>query len=186
MGRKSTCGARHCCDPSEEPTAAPGPAADHLGGAQGACKVSDRQRNASLSGIASKLEGGALDEITRKECARGRTSAASQLLGTQNSHRGGEIRGRPSERPALRRGSCSEREAVSADARETRNGRTANICQVARLTAGSVETESVTAQELKRAACQESQRESPSSARYRTSRLFKGANSSSQARVPTF
>ena len=73
-------------DPSEEPTAAPGPAADHLGGAQGACKVSDRQRNASLSGIASKLEGGALDEITRKECARGRTSAASQLLGTQNRH----------------------------------------------------------------------------------------------------
>ena len=59
---------------------------DHLGGAQGACKVSDRQRNASLSGIASKLEGGALDEITRKECARGRNSAASQLLGTQNRH----------------------------------------------------------------------------------------------------
>ena len=54
-------------DPSEEPTAAPRPAADHLGGAQGACKVSGRQRNAFLSGIASKLEGEALDEIARKE-----------------------------------------------------------------------------------------------------------------------
>ena len=73
-----------------------------------------------------------MDEITRKEYARGRTSAASQLLGIQIRHNGGEIGGRPSGRPALRRGSYSEREAVSADARDTRNGRTANICQAAR------------------------------------------------------
>jgi hypothetical protein len=54
-------------DPSEAPTAAPRTAAGYLGGAQGACKVLGRQRNALLSGIASKWEGAALDEFARKE-----------------------------------------------------------------------------------------------------------------------